>query len=503
MEFIKSVRVRKDYHSSLDVKVMLMSTDDGGVMLIGKDNKDNMIWHPNNYKKTGLFKDFSNDDFIKSYIELRKKIAGNGSVFEIIQDPWTPNVPIFRNYGFDMYYLNNTAVVSISWLIGNTNVGGTKYSDSNGKEKNSKTELTPEEYIIKGDITKIVKILPQSDVDKPFIYSSSTEFLYTGDELKYSGYILDQDILKQVLSSWNNKIPNYNVELCKPDNESCSIIEYKSPIKPIEPEKTVDTKFATNEVPKEKIKLVLPTSSIKAKVDTNFKLYIGEPYNVLNGNTNNVDDYWGDSEEYTEANFEGMDEQELDIQNQVSSSQIDSDSNLGLVGSPANIHPVSGLDALLKLAGDCAREVGKNSRVNYMNLRSGYIKGIHGLCPQGTLSVLYALTGVKKIGQKTGNAKTFSFNGNNSLSDTGYFNNRIRVDAKYFNNSSQWQIGDVIAVDYSGGKPYGHIQVWTGLCWQSDFKQNDLQRKHVDWNSVALWRLNSRGVEAVKKQMLI
>jgi len=133
-------------------------------------------------------------------------------------------------------------------------------------------------------------------------------------------------------------------------------------------------------------------------------------------------------------------------------------------------------------------------------LRIGWVKGVHGLCPQGTLSVLYALTGIKKIGQLNGNANSFSFNGNGSFSNTGYFSNKVKVDVSYFNNKSSWQVGDVIAVDYTGGKPYGHIQVWTGVKWISDFTQNNLQRKNVDWNSVALWRLNDKGLSAVKKQ---
>ena len=169
-------------------------------------------------------------------------------------------------------------------------------------------------------------------------------------------------------------------------------------------------------------------------------------------------------------------------------------------GTPANVRPFSDLDSLLRLAGECARELGKSPRVNYRNLRSGYIKGVHGLCPQGTLSVLYALTGVKKVGTIRGNANTFSMNGSNSFTGTGYFNSKTRVSKDYFNSPNKWQIGDVIAVDYTGGKPYGHIQVWTGFKWMSDFTQNKLQIAHVDWNSVALHRMNDKGIDAVKKQ---
>jgi hypothetical protein len=94
-----------------------------------------------------------------------------------------------------------------------------------------------------------------------------------------------------------------------------------------------------------------------------------------------------------------------------------------------------------------------------------------------------------------------SMNGSNSFAGTGYFNTKVRTSkSDYFDRPEKWQVGDVIAVDYTGGKPYGHIQVWTGVKWMSDFTQNRLQISNVDWNSVALHRMNDKGVAAVKKQ---
>lgn len=69
-------------------------------------------------------------------------------------------------------------------------------------------------------------------------------------------------------------------------------------------------------------------------------------------------------------------------------------------------------------------------------------------------------------------------------------------------DSNLWQIGDVVASGYSSssGKKYGHIQIWTGYSWMSDFKQNTIQQRNLDTDSVALWRLNSNGISAVKSQ---
>ena len=50
-------------------------------------------------------------------------------------------------------------------------------------------------------------------------------------------------------------------------------------------------------------------------------------------------------------------------------------------------------------------------------------------------------------------------------------------------------------------KSYGHIQVWTGYSWMSDFKQGDsIQKNNVNPDSIALWRLNEKGIAAVRKQ---
>jgi hypothetical protein len=168
------------------------------------------------------------------------------------------------------------------------------------------------------------------------------------------------------------------------------------------------------------------------------------------------------------------------------------------------------LDELLKIAGNVAPKLRKNPRVRYENLKSGYIKGIHGLCPQGTQAVVVALTGITELGKISGNADWFSFKnpttggGRSSFAinvdDKTYYNDKVKVGNEYISNSSQWQVGDIIVNGYIGTKPYGHIQVWTGFKWVSDFTQNRIQTNNVDFNTLALWRLNDNGKEAVAKQ---
>ena len=168
------------------------------------------------------------------------------------------------------------------------------------------------------------------------------------------------------------------------------------------------------------------------------------------------------------------------------------------------------LDELLKIAGSWAPKLGKNARVNYGNLKSGYIKGIHGLCPQGTQSVVVALTGVAGLGRISGNADWFSFanpstgGGRSSfaipIGGKTYYNDKVKVGKDFITDKSKWQVGDIIVNGYVDGKKYGHIQVWTGWKWVSDFSQNAVQQRKVDFNTIALWRLNENGKQSVQSQ---
>ena len=168
------------------------------------------------------------------------------------------------------------------------------------------------------------------------------------------------------------------------------------------------------------------------------------------------------------------------------------------------------LDELLKIAGRLAPQLGKNPRVNYNNLRSGYIKGVHGLCPQGTQAVVVALTGVKGLGTISGNADWFSFKnpstggGRSSFAKNiggkTYYNDKVQVGKAFLTDKSKWQVGDIIVMGYVDGKKYGHIQVWTGWKWVSDFSQNAIQQRKVDFNTIALWRLNETGKAALQSQ---
>lgn len=479
MKEIKSIRIRNKKfinYINLDIKVTLYE-DYSDIIL----NSDNNAMKFQIYKRNGIFSNYTNDDFIKSYIDLYSKL--DNTIYEIIQDPWVDKAPIWRSYGFDPYYLNNSSFIIINWYDNDLSVGGKIYSDEDGIE-------------IPNNFTKTLNIITKDD---PLMHynENGIDLKTKGVQKEWKG-ISDRDIIKEFIESWNTKIPGYGLDLCSPNYLSCSIIEYKSPLYPVSEEVEKPTISQINQLPKIKMNIIIPSGFLKVKSDVSLKVYIGDFNKEIDDYIYNP--YDDDISEYLESSFEGLSEEEFNIQEEIGSNQIDSDANLESPGVPVVIKPVGSFDELLRLAGDCARELGKDKRVNYENLRIGYKKGIHGLCPQGTLSVLYALTGVKELGNIRGNANVFSFskNGIKGL-PLSHFNNKIRVDQEYFNNIDSWQIGDVIACDYIN-KNYGHIQIWTGFKWVSDFTQKTLQRNNVDWDSVALYRMNTNGILSVQNQ---
>ena len=204
--------------------------------------------------------------------------------------------------------------------------------------------------------------------------------------------------------------------------------------------------------------------------------------------------------------------------NNVKTQIIDDEvKNQGLNEEPEGKEVKSGyrtLDKLLKIAGDLAKKLGKNPRVKYENLRRGYNKEVHGLCPQGTQAVVAALTGINELGKIYGHADWFSFKSPGTdtpttgassfaidVNGTKYYHNKVKVSEEWIKDTTKWQVGDVIAQGYKS-RAYGHIQVWTGFAWVSDFTQGKVQTSGVDFNTVALWRLNENGIAAVESQKI-
>jgi hypothetical protein len=327
MDEIKAVRVRRNDINSgtLDIRVAIFKQNrtfgpDERVVVgvynpLKPDGKK--IWMETTYKKTGPYKDYTDDQFISEFINMNSKIEGKS--YYIIQDPWENKVPIYRNYGSDPYYLNNGAVVYIMWKDGNKDVGGQKYSDDSGHE------LTPKDISFK----KTIKI-NSSNETQGFTLGKNGDFEYSSNSREYASYIKDRDIISEIISKWKIKVDNYDLGICLPINESCSIIPYKGPLQPIVPDVPATPVGATainaeTSSSKEKINIVLQTEKIKVKEDVNsLKVYIGiakdaaleqlmEEKSLNNEQDDFIDGEGVDYSEYVESDFVGDDESPIDL----------------------------------------------------------------------------------------------------------------------------------------------------------------------------------------------
>ncbi len=448
MNEIKSVRVRKNNNNSgvLDIKVSLFEDNKSKteIILIGINNA-NTIWRTS-YTKDGIYKNFSNDDFIKNFITLQSKV--DNSKYDIIQDPWEESVPKWRSYGFDPYYINNGSMVYINWLDGTTSVGGKKYSNTNGDEINVDTTITKIVTIINSENNIIIEI----DGDGSFKYPKNII-----KSKEYSSTIKDIDILKEVISKWNSMIPGYSLEVCSPNNESCSLIDFKDPLNIKEIKESVVKEDKENTVARIKLNPILPTEKLKVKFDFSIKVYLGDPKN----GSNKTDDYTFQSEdsgldpEFSENSFEGSDESTF--LPEIPLTELD----LGDSSYPTSIHnnsePIYTPSGIFKggiIGGfnidKAVKELNSNSNSNSL-----------GKCAKFVRFALEA-GGINTNG-RPGSAKDYD----SFLENRGF---------SVINKSGYTpKVGDIVVIESFQGKNFhehGHIQMWNGEKWVSDFRQS-------------------------------
>lgn len=309
MEEIKSIRLRdKD---GVDIKITLYK--DGDKRKIEGKSSGITTFGLSEYGGA-RYNNYTDDEIILDFIEVnRKSKLKPENYYEIIQDPWEETPPRFRRFGFDPYYLNNGSKAYITWTQDGLQIGGTEWSDEEGSELQIKRGLTQS---TKSIITKSITINPPSESgDDPLVIKdSSIRTKESSDD--FTGTITDIDILNQFISLWKKKVPNYNLELCSPNNEFCNIIVYKSPLSdfredpldPIQNEESTQGKET-----KVKLSVVLPENlELKVKQDLNgLKVYVGDPP-IIGGGFIFQEDEFDNLEdldpEFTEDAFSGFEE---------------------------------------------------------------------------------------------------------------------------------------------------------------------------------------------------
>jgi 3D (Asp-Asp-Asp) domain-containing protein len=291
MDLIKSVRVRPENTKIYDE---VGSLSDYKLMLFKEAKKKYKIgWLPVEggvsigllttieYKKAGIYENFTEQDFIIEGLNLLSNI--NKRTYGIIQDPWENKPPIIRNYGVDPHYLNNGSKVYIDWYEGPKRVGGLTWSDKEGNELDFQIGSTQS---TKSNITKNLRIVSDSEILEISKDGVLSKYYSVGRE--YSGRIKDIDIIKQLINLWKIEVPNYDLKLCDKQYEPCSILEYKSPlVKENLPDSVQNNVLPVTETAlkfkREKLNIVLPTDlKLKVKQDIpSVRVYIGEVVNEI------------------------------------------------------------------------------------------------------------------------------------------------------------------------------------------------------------------------------
>lgn len=492
MKEIKSVRVRRRdvKYGTLDIKVTIYEekrTFGADERVLVGTNNDRPIWIATTYRKKDLYKEFTDDQFIKDFIDMNSKTDGGGKTYDIIQDPWEIKTPKWRDYGTDPYYLNNGAQIFITWTEGNFTAGGLTYSDDSGKEINASVSISKTVFNIIG-------------IDEPSVlqYGKSQEIEYKSFDIPtqvYGGLVEDLSIIRDVISAWKRKVPNYDeLALCSPDNQSCSIIPYKSPLKPPEPEAPPTEKVAVNEPTKEKMTVVLPPDVVKVKSDiTSFVVYVGKvkEKGLLENPSVEQDEFIFDDspgiDEYTESEFIGQDEAKWEPLKGVEDDTFDPETDKGAPGpeGPDTPAPPSYVPA-----SQTQKEFIKNAVQATLSKGSG--KGLCGRFTFNHANNYVRLMQGKPVEQGTthpagGNARESGYHKN--LQNLGYKKTDYGSMSKsaLINKikTNGWSVGDVIVYWCTDGPSnqshvmYGHTQIFTngyhntsGYRWSTDVINN-------------------------------
>jgi len=307
MKEIKSVRIRPKNTAlnSSDIKITLFSTSNS--RKLESTSNGRIVWGVLEYPDS-RYSDNNDNFLINDYIRVNSVSSGNKDQYEIIQDPWLDQPPLWRSYGFDPYYLNNGSKAYISWVENGISQGGRFWSDDLGNELDIQRGLTQSN---KSGIIKSIKVV--SDTEELEIDKNGNLSKYNSNSKDYIGTIKDIDILNELITIWKIKVPNYNLELCNPNNVSCNNIEYISPIdnlnQVVEPEETNSIKNDD----KLDLKVLIPENlQLKVKEDIpSLKIYIGD-IPKLDSTGFEFGDFEEDfsllGDEFTESEFTGFEE---------------------------------------------------------------------------------------------------------------------------------------------------------------------------------------------------
>ena len=264
------------------------------------------------------------------------------SYYKIIQDPFSEQLPLTRNYNTDGYFLNNGTEVSVRWNTGasvsiwdskyvEAEIGGVNYSLADGSESWDQSLSLPgstpsvpfiqtaeDIQFAKEEKKKITKFVTAINGSKSFMLSSGQIKLFEkpNEPDFFPGEVKDLDLVTKLVDVWKTKIPNYDLKISNPNNQAGGSLEFKDPLQGLSPSiagaDNTGSSVSTADEVKFELSIVYDKNvTIKADQDLpNIEIYVGEPpaLGEFLFQQDEFDDLALLDEEYNEDTFRGEEE---------------------------------------------------------------------------------------------------------------------------------------------------------------------------------------------------
>ena len=259
------------------------------------------------------------DAFINEAIKIME--AQDKTKYEIIQDYAWDKPPLTRKYGFDPYYLENSAKVIIHWTLDGLVAGGREWSNNQSGTEREESALTGKKRY---DVKKYAQIF--SPDGKEMFYLEEGSFT---KELKWKVYegAWDTNILIDIVDVWEKKIPGYKMRWPMDEEllvtyKPSGITPYKSPFgdqtpPPTPPPQTASASAVEPTIDQVKLNIVLPDELIfKERTDLpKFTVFVGEIQKTEDVFENVTGDDSLDEEyaetEFVETNLNSVDDEPI------------------------------------------------------------------------------------------------------------------------------------------------------------------------------------------------
>lgn len=321
------------------------------------------------------------------------------SYYGLIQDPFSEQAPLTRNYGTDGYFLNNGTEVLVRWNTGasvsiwNSNyveaeINGVNYSLADGSESwdqslslPGSTPSTP--FIQTPEDIQFAKEEKKKIFKYVFAYNGTRAYMLSSGQIKlfekpnepdfFPGEVKDLDLVTKLVDLWKTKIPNYDLKISNPNNQAGGSLEFKDPLQGLSASTAVADNTGSSVSTADEVKFELSivydkNVVIKADQDLpNIEIYVGEPPAL--GEFLFDEDEFDDSalldEEYLEVDFRGDsktpdwleqggsgdDANGIDVDNELDKSPPTDVNNLPIGNSPGEGSKIKKGGSLINLAG--------------------------------------------------------------------------------------------------------------------------------------------------------